>query len=54
MYDLYNLQQKKHTCLFVKHLSADPLTVFQLLNKISESKQKIIFKNGLNWVWFPW
>ena len=33
----------KPTCLFVKHLSADPLIVFQLLNEISDTIKKIIF-----------
>lgn len=40
-----NMTPNKPTCLFVKHLSEDPLIVFQLLNEISETKQKIIF----NW-----
>lgn len=43
-----NMTDKQPTCLFVKHLSADPLTVFQLLNEISETIQKIILVNGWN------
>ena len=45
----------KPTCLFVKHLSADPLIVFQLPNEISETKQKNHFQlvNGWNKYYFP-